>query len=112
MADFNFNINRKEDIKRRTDQAASRALTVIGMRGSEYVANLAPVDTGNLRGSIDFSLGDDYVVIGSNVKYAVFQELGTIKMKAANGGKGYLRPALKGSLREFQGIIEECLKNI
>lgn len=110
--DFRINQDNTAEVKRRTNEAIQRAFMIIGMKGSEYTANITPVDTGNLRGSIDYVVGDKMVTIGSNVKYAVFQELGTIKMQAANNGVGFLRPALKGSLKEFQGILEQELRNI
>lgn len=52
------------------------------------------VRTGRLRGSITWQLGRDaaglYAVIGSNVEYAGYVEIGTERMAA----RPYLRPAL------------------
>lgn len=57
--------------------------------------HLCPVDTGRLRASITHGLDRDeqglVAYVGSNVKYAVFVELGTRHM----GAKPYLRPALR-----------------
>lgn len=55
---------------------------------------LAPVDTGNLRASINHVSGTDahgpVAFVGTDVPYAIYQELGTWKMRA----QPFLRPAL------------------
>lgn len=53
---------------------------------------------------------DPYVLIGSNVFYAPYQELGTSRAKACNGGKGFLRPAITDHMDEFNHIMTEELK--
>lgn len=52
---------------------------------------LAPVDTGNLRDSIDCFKIVDYWYVGSPLSYAAMVEFGTIKMAA----QPYLRPAIE-----------------
>lgn len=52
-----------------------------------------------------------YVVIGSNVEYAPYQELSTSKMKAANNGRGFLRPAVLDHITEYKNIIQNELQN-
>lgn len=56
--------------------------------------NLAPVDTGRLRSSINGRLARDSQgvvgIVGTNVHYAIFQEFGTRYMAA----QPFLRPAL------------------
>jgi HK97 gp10 family phage protein len=67
---------------------------------------LCPVDTGRLRGSITHVTGIDngeqVAYVGSNVEYAIYQELGTYKMAA----QPYLRPALQSVMG---GISQESL---
>ena len=54
---------------------------------------ISPVDTGKLRDSIEIK-DTDYtekkVTVGSDVEYAIYQELGTVKMRP----NAYLRPSL------------------
>ena len=61
--------------------------------------HLCPVDTGRLRDSITNELGRDsiglYALIGSNVEYAIYVELGTSRMAA----QPFLRPALQAASR-------------
>lgn len=55
------------------------------------------VQTGRLRGSITWRLGDDavspYVDVGTAVSYAAYVELGTSRM----GARPFLRPALEAA---------------
>ncbi len=52
-----------------------------------------------------------YVVIGSNVEYAPYQELGTSKAGACNNGRGFLRPAINDHVNEYKKIFEDTLRN-
>jgi HK97 gp10 family phage protein len=51
---------------------------------------LAPVDTGNLKGSIAWRVEGKTGIVGTRVEYAPYQEYGTRKMQA----QPFLRPAL------------------
>lgn len=64
---------------------------------------MAPVDTGRLKNSIHSrpkERGKSWVV-GSNVKYAPYQEYGTSKMPA----QPYLRPALQKNKPKIKSIL-------
>lgn len=104
--------NNKARVQREVDAAAERAFVVIGIKASNDVARLAPVDTGALKNSIDFIPAKDKVTIGSNLEYAIFNEFGTINMPAANKGRGYFRPALKAGLKNYKLIMLQELINI
>ena len=103
------------EIEHALDEQARRALQIVGMQVENYARNYAPVDTGRLRNSITSELGPatdkPYVQIGSNVDYAVYQELSTSKMPACNGGKGFLRPAINDHMEEYKNIIKEELSD-
>ena len=83
----------------------------VGMAGN-YISNLAktycPVRTGNLKRSITTQMvGNDTCQVGTDVYYAPFVELGTVKM----AGRSYLRKALfegkeDATKRCRQAIIE------
>lgn len=81
------------------------ALEIIGQNAERIASGYAPVDTGRLRASISHVVDDDAVIIGTNVEYAPYQELGTHRMQAANGGKGFLRPAITEHLDEYRKIL-------
>lgn len=75
-------------------QGITDYLEVIGQVGEAAAKFNSPVKTGNLRRSITHELGvsgfDQFVRIGTNVNYAIFQELGTVFHPA----HPFLRPAV------------------
>ena len=88
------------------------ALEMIGLQAEGYVQFLAPYDTGRLRNSITHRLlGDDAVAVGTNVEYAVYQEMGTSRMLAANGGIGYLRPGVQNHMDEYRSIADQAMRS-
>lgn len=52
--------------------------------------------------------GQITVYVGTNVQYAPYQELGTVKMDA----RPFLRPAMENFKDEIEQIIEMCCKEI
>lgn len=76
-----------------------KALEVVGQVGERAAKEHVAVDTGNLRRSITHELGgrglEQYVRIGTNVDYAIFQELGTRHHSA----QPFLRPAMEAVRR-------------
>lgn len=73
---------------------AGKYLKQQGIKVQRRAKQLAPVDTGRLRASITEELGQeggDLVErIGTDVDYAIHQEMGTVHMS----GTPFLRPAL------------------
>lgn len=60
-------------------RASARALEIIGGKAESYAKGLAPVDTGALRNSITHKAEGGTMIVGSNVEYAPYIELGTGK---------------------------------
>ena len=91
------------------EQAArAKALEMIGGKAESYAKKLCPVDTGRLRASITHQQYDDHTeVVGTNVEYAPFVELGTHRMAA----RPFLRPAAEGHTDEYKQIMEFVMKN-
>lgn len=95
-------------------QAKKKALRIIGGKAETYAKKICPVGTpestgipgyvgGTLKGSIaNQPYGDSAVVIGTNIEYAPYVELGTVKMKA----KPYLRPAVEDHMDEYANVIK------
>ena len=65
------------------ETALLRAFTMIGAKAEGYAKALCPVDTGNLRNSITYEVESSdegaTAIIGTNVEYAPYIELGTGK---------------------------------
>jgi HK97 gp10 family phage protein len=74
-----------------------RFLTRIALIVERAAKKRAPVKTGHLRRSITHRVERDRAIVGTNVKYAPYQELGT----------RFIRPRafLSGSLQASQGAI-------
>lgn len=111
--DIKITQDNTEQIIAEKNEAVLRALEIIGQVVENSAAGYAPVDTGNLRNSITHEVddGEHCVYIGSNVEYAPYQELGTSRMKAANGGRGFLRPAVEDNMEKIQSIFKEELRH-
>lgn len=96
-----------DEVLEAMESARQRALEMIGLQAEGYAQLLAPVDTGRLRNSITHAVIDENsVAIGTNVEYAIYQELGTSKMKA----QPYLKPAVMEHLNEYKEIAESAMK--
>lgn len=65
---------------------------IVGNEVRNQAVNLAPVDTGRLRSSIIYTKEQRgtsrFVIVSANTNYAIFQELGTTRMRP----QPYLRP--------------------
>lgn len=96
------------------DSAVLKALEAVGIDIQKIASDNAPYDTGRLSGSITHVVdsGEKAVYIGSNVSYAGYQELGvhSTGYKGANGGRGYLRPAVTDNKQRIRDIFYSALK--
>ena len=114
-------------------QAVERGLETCGLVAEGYAKKLAPVDTGNLRNSISHKVDPDEPAcyIGSDVEYAVYQEMGTGQYVSGgrpspwvyqddkgnwhwtkgNPAKPFLKPAVADHAQQYRQIIENELKN-
>ena len=93
-----------EDFKRRI----VAALVAVGEDGTDIAAQNAPFDTGWLSEHITYALTDNdkSVIIGTNVEYGPYQELGT----SMYHGHPYLKPMLTDNKGRFRSMIERILK--
>lgn len=98
------------EVKAAVNAAMYRAAEIIGGMAESYAKGLAPVDTGNLRNSITHEVDDGgrAVVIGTNVKYAPYQELGA--PNAHVPAHPFLRPAIENHLMEYKAVLEGELR--
>lgn len=119
-------------------EAAAKALEKCGLVAEGYAKKLCDGfknPTGNLRNSITHQVNDDEmsVIIGTDVEYGVYQELGTGIYAEGGGGrptpwvyqdeKGnwhmthgqraqpFLKPAVADHAAQYRDILESELKN-
>ena len=96
----------KEEALAEMRAAVSRALERIGMRAERNAKAYCPVDTGRLRNSISHASDDRRAIIGTNVEYAPYVELGTSRRSP----HAYLKPAVALHIDEYRRIVEAELK--
>jgi len=119
-------ISHRHTVESDVTKAIHRALEACGGKGETYAKKLCPVDTGNLRNSITHQReGDDTELIGSDVEYAPYVELGHHQevgryvpaigkrlVRPFVPGKPYLAPALKDHISEYEQIFETELSQL
>lgn len=99
MADFEIRFDDRalQTLFTSTEGDIAKDLQRRALKVDRRAKQLAPVDTGRLRSSITNQLAKDsqglLALVGSNVHYAAFVELGTSKMRS----QPYLRPALEAA---------------
>lgn len=112
-------------VKRMTEAAKIAALEKMGGTAETYAKKACPVDTGRLKGSITHQKdGDDTMLVGTNVEYAPYVELGHDqevgryvpalgkRLVASHvDGKPFIRPAIENHVSEYQKIVENELRH-
>lgn len=98
----------REAIANAIDQALVAALEEVGLVAEGYAKRACPVDTGRLRNSITHIVdeGTRHVVIGTNVEYAPYVELGTRRQKP----QPFLKPAANDHYSTYKGIFLKHLR--
>ena len=99
-----------ERVKARLREQTERALEAAGLYVEGEAKLRCPVDTGNLRGSIDHKVDVDkgVVTVGTNVEYAAYVEKGTRKQKA----QPYLTPAAEENKENIKTLVERYIEEV
>jgi HK97 gp10 family phage protein len=100
----------KKQVVNAITEAEKTALEAIGLFVEGEAKLRTPVDTGNLRSSLDHKVDESKkaVHIGTNVEYAAFVEKGTRYQKE----QPYLTPAVEENIDKIKKITEEYLVKI
>lgn len=98
----------REAIANAIDRALVAALEEVGLVAEGYAKRACPVDTGRLRNSITHIVdeGTRHVIIGTDVEYAAYVELGTRHQKA----QPFLKPAANDHYSTYKGILLKHLR--
>ena len=94
-------VDNTDRVKNMSEKNIEICLEKIGLMSEAYAKDMCPVDTGRLRASITHETGEDSVIIGTNVEYAGYVELGTSKQDP----QPYLVPSLQNHISEIERII-------
>lgn len=109
--------SRADEALAEKERRLSVAFKIIAGKMKTYAKLKAPVGTpestgikgyrgGTLRQSIRSSSNSRAAIVGTNVEYAPYVELGTRKMRA----QPYLRPSIENHLEEYKKILENELQ--
>jgi len=95
--------NSKKVLKE-VDRLISQKLVTAAVMVERTAKEECPVLTGTLRRSITHepTVPEREVLVGTNVEYAAYVELGTSKMAA----QPYLRPALEANVNEIRKLFK------
>jgi len=98
----------REAIVDAIDRALVAALEEVGLVAEGYAKRACPVDTGRLRNSITHIVdeGTRHVIIGTNVEYAPYVELGTRHQEK----QPFLKPAAEDHASTYRSIFLKHLR--
>lgn len=98
----------REAIANAIDRALVAALEEVGLVAEGYAKRACPFDTGRLRNSITHIVDEDgkRAIIGTNVEYAPYVELGTRRQKP----RPFLKPAANDHYSTYKGIFLKHLR--
>ena len=98
----------KDKLTKEEEEKINAWLDAIGQDAVSTTLPFVPVDTGRLKNSIahEVSESEKAVYIGTNVEYAVYQEVGTSKIP----GKHFLQFGATAHKAEYQKMLEDILK--
>lgn len=126
MSEVTFESHLDEILQNLDQDKIPRILETMGLVAEGYAKRLCPVKTGNLRGSIthDSDMSDQTAVIGTNVEYGKYIELGHRQEPGryvpAIGKRlvadhvaphPFLRPAVEDHKSEYKKIAESIMKS-
>lgn len=120
--DFKIDIDNSDRIIERKNEALRAALEAVGLEAEKnakmeitrkvYDVPQTPEQrarykrTGLLRNSITHQVQGNTVMVGTNVEYAPYVELGTIYMHE----RPFIAPSIEEHLDEYKAIIERVLE--
>ena len=105
-----FDVILKDNSKEILEELESKKDIILeewGLTAERYAKALCPVDTGRLRNSISHAVEGDSAYIGTNVEYAPYVEMGTVRTRA----QPYLKPAAQDHADEYKQILLQYLQN-
>ena len=108
MSDIDVKITDNHDkIIKALQQQLHASLEEVGKQATARAKENVPVDTGKLKNSIDYSVSDDGLKIGTDVEYGKYVELGSVHNHSASH---FLLNAMQNHASEYKQTIENNLK--
>jgi len=96
----------KAAVKSKFDQNKVRCLNAIGLKQNELVVieitNMKAVDTGRMRASNSYRVGEDVVIVGNTANYAIFVNCGTRRASR--------RPFMENSILNYRHVYKRIFE--
>lgn len=101
-------ISHLDEVKEASRDQIENWLYAIALDASSTAAERAPHKTGALRNSISYAVDEEALeaYIGTNLFYAVYQELGTSRI----AGKHFLQFGATAHAQDYKALLEQYLK--
>lgn len=101
-----------DEVLKALENAIDRALDAIGETAVGYaqdvITEAGRVDTGTMRESVDTDHDERIVIVGTNLEYAPYHELGTSKgIKPIH----FLKRAATEHTEEYKNLVKDSLEN-
>ncbi len=100
---FHVTDNSKDAISAMKSQV-KQAMEACGKEMEANAKNRVHVRTGALRNSIEYEAGDDYAAVGSDLDYALTEEM------RDGGGHDFIKPAVSEHVSDYENIIKSALE--
>lgn len=108
MSNMDVKITDNHDkIIKALQQQLHASLEEVGKQVTARAKENVPVDTGKLKNSIDYSVSDDGLKVGTDVEYGKCVELGSVHNHSASH---FLLNAMQNHASEYKQTIENNLK--
>lgn len=108
MSNMDVKITDNHDkIIKALQQQLHASLEEVGQQATARAKENVPVDTGKLKNSIDYSVSDDELKVGTDVDYGKYVELGSVHNPSASH---FLLNAMQNHAGEYKQTIENNLK--
>ena len=106
MSEVKFTDNRQK-VKAQLDANIVKALNAIAIEWLSNVRQYVPVDTSRLLKSMTYQLDirNKKIIVGTDVEYGPFVELGTRKMRA----QPYMFPSVVRYIEDYKAIARRVL---
>lgn len=98
----------RSQVEKELKDRIGKSLDEVGKHIADDARRRVPVDTGTLKGTIDYEIDEDKnrITIGANTDYAINVEKGSSNQKA----QPFITPAVMSNIKEIESTVEDNMK--
>ena len=97
------------ELEKKIEKALEKCGNTAVSNAKQNIERAGRIDSGTMINSITHQVetGESAVYVGTNVEYAIYNEVGTTKMAPIH----FLKNSISEHIPQYKGIIEETLKS-